>query len=78
VKGAEMIGKAKPSTTTPGYINRNGQVVVHKTGLAGHHNQTVYELRCPECQLTYGCNGADIFQRKCPFHQGGEPGLSLK
>ena len=63
----------KLKTTMPGYKNRNGQIVVGKTILSGNdHNQYVYELRCPECRRSYGVNGTDIFQRKCPFHQGGQ------
>ena len=67
-------------TTEPGYVNRNGQINLGRTDppRAGtDHNQKVYILRCPECQRNYGVNGSDIFQRKCPFHQGGAPGLPL-
>ena len=65
-------------TTEPGYRNRNGQVVVRRTDLAGtDHNQYVYVLRCEACGYEYGANGSDIFQRRCPNCQGGAPGLSL-
>ena len=40
----------------------------------GGHLQSVYVMHCPVCELNYGANGADIWQRKCPFHQGGKPG----
>jgi hypothetical protein len=59
-------------TTEPGYRNRNGQVVIRPTHLAGtDHYQYVYVLRCGECGHEYGANGSDIFQRKCPNCQGG-------
>lgn len=62
-------------TTTPGYVNRNEQVVLHATGLAGtDHCSYTYVLRCGGCDYRYGANGTDIFQRKCPSCQGGRPG----
>ena len=67
----------KGSTET-GYRNRNRQVVVLPTPLAGtDHNQYVYVLRCGYCRYEYGANGSDIFQRKCPNRQAGAPGLSF-
>ena len=64
-------------STTPGYENRNRQVVVRATGLAGtDFGQYVYVLRCGHCQTEYGANGSDIFQRLCPKCQGGRPGLA--
>jgi hypothetical protein len=66
-------------TTEPGYRNRNGQVVIRATHLAGtDHYQYVYVLRCGDCGHEYGANGSDIFQRKCPNCQGGAPGLSVR
>jgi hypothetical protein len=67
-------------TTEPGYVNRNGQMNLGRTDppRAGtDFNQYVYVLRCLECPRNYGVNGAAIFERKCPFHQGGAPGLQL-
>lgn len=62
-------------TTTPGYVNRNEQVVLHATGLAGtDHCSYTYVLRCGGCAYKYGANGTDIFQRKCPNCQGGRAG----
>jgi hypothetical protein len=64
-------------TTDSGYRNRNDQIVVRKTNVKGNdHGQTVYVLRCEICGREYGANGSDIFQRKCPFCQGGKAGLS--
>lgn len=69
----------KVKTTQLGYANRNGQVVVRNTGLSGtDHVQTVYELKCSHCSHIYGANGSDIFERKCPKCQGGQPGLDYE
>ena len=63
-------------STIPGFMNRNGQIVIRNTGLPGtDHGQTVYQMGCSECGHIYGSNGADNFQRKCPEHGGGKPGL---
>ena len=65
------------TTTTPGYKNRNGQVVVHATGLAGTaFGQYIYVLRCSHCSTEYGAIGPDIFQRRCPKCQRARPGLA--
>ncbi len=65
-------------TTDIGYINRNDQRVIRNTGLAGtDNNQVVYELECLECGYRYGANGSDIFQRRCPKHDKGSPGLEI-
>jgi hypothetical protein len=65
-------------TTEIGYRNRNDQVVVEATDLAGtDHLQKIYVLQCNRCNLQYGANGSDIFQRKCPNCQGGQPGLDF-
>jgi hypothetical protein len=66
-------------TTQPGYENRNGQVVVRATDVVGNdHNQRVYVLTCVTCGpwSEYGANGSDIWQRRCPKHDGGKPGLA--
>ncbi len=67
-------------TTIPGYRNGNGQVNLGRAEppRAGNdHLQFVYEMHCPRCVGNYGANGSDIWQRKCPYHQGGRPGLEL-
>ena len=74
-------GLATPErpTTVPGYVNRNDQTVVRATGLPGtDHLQRIYELSCGKCAHSYGSNGSDNFQRKCPNCQGGAPGLPLE
>lgn len=63
----------KPSKeiTKPGYVNRNGQVVIRNTGLPGtDHVQTIYQLACSHCGHNYGANGSDIFERKCQVSKG--------
>lgn len=65
-------------TTEPGYTNRNGQLVVRATDLEGtDFGQKVYIMRCLACGHEYGANGSDIFQRRCPAHDGGRPGLKF-
>ena len=66
-------------TTGIGFINKNRQQVIGATNLSGNdHNQRVYILQCLKDKYKYGANGSDIWQRKCPKHQGGKPGLKYK
>jgi plasmid stabilization system protein ParE len=66
-------------STSPGYVNRNHQVVIRRTERPGNdHLQRVYELCCQRCDHRYGANGSDIFQRRCPSCQDGAPGLPLE
>ncbi len=59
-----------------GAINKNGQVLVRATELPGtDHFQRIYVLKCRACGHSYGANGSDVWQRKCPECQGGRPGL---
>jgi hypothetical protein len=68
--------RASAGTTRVGYVNRNDQEVVRSTSEVGNdHRQYVYVLRCRGCGHEYGTNGSDIFQRRCPAHDGGAPGL---
>ena len=68
------------ATTTPGFKNTNGQVVVRDTGFASESfpGQRVYHLRCSHCGHDYGSNGTDIAKRLCPNHQGGTRGEKLR
>jgi hypothetical protein len=67
---------SKTKTTTPGYLNRNGQVVVRNTGLPGtDKDQYVYQLGCSHCGHVYGVNGSDFHLRLCPQCQKGAKGL---
>jgi hypothetical protein len=71
-------GRTSRGTTTIGYINRHQQKVIRKTDVLGtDHGQVVYVLHCGVCDQEYGANGSDIFQRKCPQHGGGAPGLAF-
>lgn len=68
----------EPKTTQPGYVNRNGQVVIRNTGLPGSDfGQVIYQLGCSLCGHIFGANGSDIFERKCPKCQNGTPGLDF-
>lgn len=61
------------ASTDIGNINRNGQQVIRKTDLPGtDHGQVIYVLRCNK----YGCNGTQVYERKCPKCQDGKPGLT--
>ncbi len=65
-------------TTTPGYVNRNSQIVVRRTSLPGNdHMQITYVLRCQKCRHEYGANGSDIWQRRCPRCGRGATGLPI-
>lgn len=73
------IANEMTETTEPGFRNPNGQVVVRATGLPGtDHLQKIYILSCEKCSREYGANGSDIHLRKCPFCQGGKPGLPIE
>jgi hypothetical protein len=57
--------------TKPGYVNRNGQVVVRNIGLPGtDKDQSVYQLGWSECDHVCGANGSDIHLCLCPKWQG--------
>jgi Zn finger protein HypA/HybF involved in hydrogenase expression len=66
--------------TNPGDVNRNGQILVRKTSLAGtDHNAKIWVLKCGnyECGHEYGSNSTDAWERKCPECGGGKPGLAM-
>lgn len=68
------------ATTVLGYTNRNNQRNCGCTGQPGNdHNQMTYRMQCLNlaCGHTYGANGSDIWQRRCPKCQGGRPGLDI-
>lgn len=66
----------RSSTTATGYVNRNSQEVLSRTGQPGtDHNQIVYILQCRHCGARYGANGSDVFQRRCPECGDGRPGI---
>lgn len=68
------------ATTRVGYINRHNQRCGGHRGRAGNdHLQRAYRMHCLQagCGNVYGANGSDVFQRKCPKCQGGEPGIEF-
>lgn len=65
-------------TTEVGYTNKHNQRVLRKTNDAGSdHLQYIYVLKCLMCGNEYGANGSDIWQRRCPRHDTGAPGLTV-
>jgi hypothetical protein len=73
-----MALKDSKSTTTPGFINVNKQLVLRRTTREGNlPGQRVYALHCQHCDAEYGANGCDIHIRRCPKCQGGATGLGL-
>ncbi len=68
--------RATGYSTRTGFVNPKGQVVIRNTGLRGtDRGQSVYQLACSVCGHVYGSNGSDIFERRCPMHDHGRPGL---
>jgi hypothetical protein len=72
------------SMSKVGDVNRNDQRLLEKTDFPGNdYYQRIWVLECQsildgvKCGHTYGANGSDFFQRKCPTCQGGRPGLSV-
>jgi hypothetical protein len=72
------LSTERSDTTAVGFRNKNGQVVVRNTGTPGtDHLQYIYQLACSKCGNSYGANGSDIHERKCPACQGGAPGFTV-
>lgn len=65
-------------STTTGFENSSGQVVLGATDRAGtDHGQSIYVLSCRRCDHVYGANGSDIARRRCPRCGGGAPGFDV-
>jgi hypothetical protein len=78
VRRERSQGSRVGPTLLPGSENRNAQVVIGPSDAAPSlHGQRVYVLRCGACSHTYGANGCDVFQRRCPECQGGAPGIAV-
>ena len=78
-----LPGRARSSrapTTEPGFVNPNRQIVERATGAPSlaRPGQSVYALRCRDCGHSYGCNGLDIKERRCPACGGGVAGEPLR
>lgn len=71
-----MWKSGSTKTTKIGFLNRNDQKNFgHRDKPGTDHEQLAYKMQCQKCQYEYGCNGTDIFQRKCPSCQDGAPGI---
>ena len=81
-RGNSAMWKSGNSKATEiGYINRNNQKVLGTRGVRGNdHGQYSYNIERQNggCRYTYGANGSDIFQRKCPKCQRDKKALSIK
>lgn len=63
---------ANTLSTTTGYVNKNHQKNLGRTGEQGtDHMQYFYGMECQLCNHKYKANGSDIWLRKCPRCQGG-------
>lgn len=61
-------------STIPGYLNKNNQKNLGRTEEKGtDHGQWFYSMECQKCKFKYKANGTDIWLRKCPNCQGGQP-----
>ena len=61
-------------STEAGYVNKKNQKNLGKTSKPGtDNNQWFYQMECLDCGHKYFANGSDIWQRKCPKCQGGQP-----
>ena len=71
--------RTKGITTQVGYINRNHQEVIRATSSYSiHRSQLVYVPAVPKVWTPVtGAYGCDIFQRRCPAHDGGASGLEF-
>ena len=78
-RGSAVRSGPRTPTTEPGFINPNRQVVERATGIPSvmRPGQSVYALRCRNCNFAYGCNGLDIKERCCPACGGGVTGEPL-
>jgi hypothetical protein len=71
-----MFQSGSRPTTRIGYVNRNKQRCEGTRGVAGtDHRALAYKMVCLVRGHVYGANGTDVFQRKCPHCQGGQPGI---
>jgi hypothetical protein len=70
----EIMKRENKGTTITGYINQNNQRNNGKTEYKGTDvNQWLYDMECMDCGHRYYANGSDIWLRKCPKCQGGQP-----
>lgn len=78
-KSCGVVERAHMATapTDLGYVNQNDQMVLRKTARQSMDNlQSVYVLRCLECEHEYGVNGGDTPVCQCPACDGGHTRLA--
>ena len=66
--------------TATGLVNRNGQINLgcpNPPRYGSDQFQYVFVMHCPVCVRNYGADSMDLFERRCPYHQGGVAGLPL-
>ena len=77
IKAEKTIERRKAmdlKSTDAGYVNKKNQKNLGKTTKPGtDNNQWFYEMECLDCGHKYYANGSDVWQRKCPKCQGGQP-----
>jgi len=63
-------------TVKKGKVNKNRQRCCGTLDVPGtDENALAYKMECRLCGFVYGANGEDVFERKCPNCQDGEPGI---
>ncbi|MXY53356.1 MAG: hypothetical protein F4Y86_12645 [Gammaproteobacteria bacterium] len=61
-----------------GATNHNSQKCLgHRKRPGNLRGQFAYKVECLCCGHVYGANGCDMHERKCPYCQGGEPGIDF-
>ena len=79
--GMGKMPEEKPTAwTATGLDNRNGQINLgcpDPPRYGSNQFQYVFVMHCPQCDRNYGTDGIDLFERRCPYHQGGIAGLPL-
>ena len=64
------------SWSATGGVNRSGQINLGCTEPPRHGSnrfQYLFVMHCPVCDRNYGADGSELFERRCPYHQGGTP-----
>ncbi len=67
-------------STRDGFENENSQVNLGRTDpprLGSDFSAYVHVMHCLRCGMNYGSNSTNIWNRACPYCQGGKPGLPL-
>ena len=67
-------------STQGGFENENSQVNLGRTNpprLGSDFAAYVHVMHCFRCGMNYGSNSTNIWNRACPYCQGGKPGLPL-